>query len=149
MQAKWLGSQWNSTDNIDAVKVWLKSAGIDVERIGNSQSMGWLTFDATIDEAEKLLDTKYHIYEHEETGQPHVACEEYKIPAHLKDKVDFVYPTVHFDAKLKVRDEPSSDLEKRKFGPHHWQPYNPTNPGGGSLPKWNHRWLPHSGTCRV
>lgn len=133
-----------SEEHVDAVRTWLSSAGITTERIAKSQSMGWLTFDATIDEAEKLLDTKYHVYEHEETGQPHIACEEYKIPASLKDKIDFVYPSVHFDAKLKIRQESDSQLEKRKFGPGHWQPWNPKNPGGGSLPKWNHWWLPHS-----
>lgn len=134
---------YSSSDNVDAVKAWLMSAGISRERIDKSQSMGWLTFHATIDEAEKLLDTKYHVYEHEETGQPHIACEEYKIPASLKDKVDFVYPSVHFDAKLKIRDDSDKELEKRKFGPGHWQPWDPRNPGGGSLPKWNHWWLPH------
>ncbi|KAF2172496.1 hypothetical protein M409DRAFT_63164 [Zasmidium cellare ATCC 36951] len=133
-----------SEEHVHAVKTWLLSAGITTERIAKSRSMGWLTFDATIDEAEKLLDTKYHVYEHEETGQPHIACEEYKIPASLKDKIDFVYPSVHFDVKLKIRQESDSQLENRKFGPGHWQPWNPKNPGGGSLPKWNHWWLPHS-----
>ena len=76
------------------MKAWLASAGIHEERIAKSQSLGWLEFTATIDEAEGLLKTKYHVYEHDQSGQPHVACEEYSIPATLKDKIDFVYPTV-------------------------------------------------------
>lgn len=144
-QSAWANIE-SSAENVDAVKVWLMSAGVNDERIENTQSLGWLKFDATIDEAEKLLDTKYHVYEHEETGQPHIACDEYKVPASLKDKIDFVYPSVHFDAKLKAREEPDAELEKRQ-GRGHWSPKNPKNPGspgGGSLPKWNHSWLPHS-----
>lgn len=99
--------------------------------------MGWLSFDATVEEAENLLNTKYHYYEHEETGQPHVACEEYSIPAALREKVDFVTPTLHFDAKLKARD-PSA---KKRSGPAH--DVSPGKPGSGSLPKLG-EYLPKS-----
>lgn len=88
-----------------------------------------------------MLKTKYHVYEHDETGQPHVACEEYSIPAALKDKIDFVYPTVHFDAKLKVRDT-SDSVTKREVKPGAAK--SPGKPGSGSLPNWNHSFLPHS-----
>ena len=74
--------------------------------------MGFLEFDATVDEAESLLNTKYNVYEHTQTGQPHVACEEYSIPAHLKEHVDFVTPTLHFDAKVKRQEKRS--LQKRE-----------------------------------
>jgi tripeptidyl-peptidase-1 len=109
------------------VKSWLSSAGIASERIEQSQSLGWLNFDATVDEAESLLKTKYFVYEHEETGQPHVACEEYSIPTGLKGKVDFITPTLHFDAKVKPR-EVSSEVEKRAI--------NPGSPNSGNIPKY-------------
>jgi tripeptidyl-peptidase-1 len=109
------------------VKSWLSSAGIASERIDQSQSLGWLNFDATVDEAESLLKTKYAMYEHEETGQPHVACEEYSIPASLKGKVDFITPTLHFDAKIKPRSV-GSDVERRKI--------NPGSPNSGNIPKY-------------
>jgi len=32
-----------------------------------------------------------------------VACEEYHLPQHISDHVDFVLPSVHFDAKIKRR----------------------------------------------
>jgi len=83
-----------SDKTVDAVKTWLTSAGIPDSRIKQSQGLNWLEFDATVDEAEELLKTKYNVYEHEETGQPHVACEEYSIPSHLKEHIDMVYPTV-------------------------------------------------------
>ncbi|EME50290.1 hypothetical protein DOTSEDRAFT_68978 [Dothistroma septosporum NZE10] len=131
-----------SKDDSDAVKAWLASAGIDGDRVGKSQSLGWLEFTATVNQAEDLLKTKYHVYEHDETGRPHVACEEYSVPATLKDKIDFVYPTLHFDAKLKVREGSADSIAKREVKPG--QSKTPGKPGSGSLPKWNHRFLPHS-----
>jgi tripeptidyl-peptidase-1 len=151
------GQHWSAKDvaeafapsqgTVDAVKAWLASAGIDGPRVKQSQSLNWLEFSVTVDEAEKLLRTRYNVYEHE-SGQPHIACEEYSIPTHLQEHVEFVYPTVHFDAKLKARDVPedaaedlvvekrSSDSNRgRGWGPGKpWGPWKP--PGGGwRMPK--------------
>ena len=123
-----------SEKTVDAVKTWLTSAGIHDSRIKQSQGLNWLEFEATVDEAEELLKTKYHVYEHEESGQPHVACDEYSIPAHLKEHVDLVYPTVHFDGKIKPRDN-TLDLETRELVPGRHKgpggPGWPGKPGGG------------------
>ena len=137
------GQHWSAADvanafkptdkTVDAVKSWLASAGISADRVKQSQSLAWIEFQATVDEAEGLLNAKYHVYEHE-SGQPHVACEEYSLPASVKEHVDFVYPTVHFDAKLKAR-ELDADIEKRQAAPARWKgpgyPSNPSNPKGG------------------
>ncbi|KAI5366002.1 putative peptidase S53, activation domain, Sedolisin domain, peptidase S8/S53 domain superfamily [Septoria linicola] len=120
-----------SKSTIDAVKNWLSSAGINHERIEQSQSLGWLNFHATVDEAENLLKTKYFTYEHSETGQPQVACEKYSIPAGLQDKIDFITPTVHFDAKVRPR-EASSELESRALSQH----IKPGSPSSGNIPKF-------------
>lgn len=63
--------------------------------------MGWVTFEATVDEAENLLKTEYHLHKHE-TGKPHVATDDYYIPEHIQPHVDFITPTVHFDSKLSM-----------------------------------------------
>ncbi|KAI4274946.1 MAG: hypothetical protein LQ337_003552 [Flavoplaca oasis] len=88
-----------SAETVDTVKTWLTSAGIAPERISRSQSLGWLKFDATVAEAENLLKTEYQLYKHS-TGKPHVSCSEYRIPEHVAPHVDFITPTVHFDAKV-------------------------------------------------
>lgn len=120
-----------SQDSVDAVKAWLSSAGISEDRIKQSQSLNFLQFEATVDEAEDLLKTKYHVYEHE-SGQPHVACDEYSVPSHLKEHIDLIYPTVHFDAKLKPRDA-SVSIEKRDDIPGIGKGIGKA--GSGSLPK--------------
>lgn len=107
-----------SKESVDAVRAWLASAGIPNARVKQGQSLGFIEFEATVDEAENLLKTEYNVYQHKETGQPHVACEEYSIPYHLTEHVDFVYPTVHFDAKLKRNNKENADaLEKRTISP--------------------------------
>ncbi|KAL8992304.1 MAG: hypothetical protein Q9169_007203, partial [Polycauliona sp. 2 TL-2023] len=88
-----------SAETVDTVNAWLTSAGISSDRISRSQSLGWLKFDATVAEAEDLLKTEYHLYKHS-TGKPHVSCSEYRIPEHVAPHVDFITPTVHFDAKI-------------------------------------------------
>lgn len=103
------GQHWSAKDiaetfaprpeTVDVVTAWLESAGIRPERVHRSQSLGWLKFNATVNEAQSLLKTEYHRYQHL-SGKPHVACTEYHIPAHVRPHVDFITPTVHFAVKV-------------------------------------------------
>lgn len=85
---------------VDAVKLWLEEHGITEDRISISKSLSWVRFESTVGEAEKLLQTKYKVYEHSETKKPHITCDEYSLPAHITEHVDFVSPTIGFDAFL-------------------------------------------------
>jgi tripeptidyl-peptidase-1 len=60
---------------VDMVREWLIDFGIDSGRITHSDNKGWLAFDATTDEAERLLHTKYDLYEHASTGHVTPACD--------------------------------------------------------------------------
>jgi tripeptidyl-peptidase I len=40
---------------------------------------GWLAFNGTVQELERLLHTEYHEYEHTETGHIVPACDAYVI----------------------------------------------------------------------
>lgn len=94
-----------------------------------------LEFNATVVEAEDLLHTRYSIYRHSGTGQQHIACEQYSVPANMKEQVDFVYPTVPFDAKLKLQDDTSQSSKeaKRELRPETDKALG--SPGAPSLPK--------------
>lgn len=115
-----------SSETVEAVRGWLEANGIAAERVTQSQSLGWLHFDATVEEAESLLKTEYKVYKHE-SGKPHIACTEYHLPEHIRHHIDFVTPTVHFDAKVFNPEE--NKLKKRKLGT------GIGSPGSGSLPK--------------
>jgi tripeptidyl-peptidase-1 len=90
-----------SQETVKAVTEWLESAGIAPSRVSQSQSLGWLNFDATVEEAESLLRTEYHLYRHQSSGRGQAACTEYHVPASVQTHIDFITPTVHFDAKVK------------------------------------------------
>ena len=124
-------------ETVKAVMEWLQASGIHVERVSRSQSLGWLNFDATVEEAETLLKTKYYTYSHTDTGTPQVACEEYHLPSHIVKHVDFITPTVHFDARVNrpPPSEPEDEMhvEKRNYKPG--EAHKVGLPGSGSLPK--------------
>jgi tripeptidyl-peptidase-1 len=89
-----------SEESVEAVTAWLVASGVLEKKIFRSQSQGWLEFHATAAEAEHLLDTEYFLYKHEFSGQSHIACSEYSLPKHVQDHVDFITPTLHFDARI-------------------------------------------------
>jgi tripeptidyl-peptidase I len=64
-----------SDDTIKAVQNWVTSSGIASQRLSLTGGKGWMSFDATAHEVERLLNTEYHIYEHVETGHKTSACE--------------------------------------------------------------------------
>lgn len=85
---------------IRSVLRWLEEAGITSNRVTESKGRNWLQARLTVHEAERLLKTKYYEYTHAETGQVHVACEDYSIPEEVESYVDFITPTVHFDTRI-------------------------------------------------
>jgi tripeptidyl-peptidase I len=66
-----------SEKTVAIVREWLVASGISVDRITHSDNQGWLAFDATTEEADALLHTEYHEYEHRATGHVAAACDAY------------------------------------------------------------------------
>ncbi|KAH9833454.1 peptidase S8/S53 domain-containing protein [Rhodofomes roseus] len=107
-----------SRESIDTVRAWLAEAGgLDAARVNLSAGGGWLQADLTVEEAERLLETEYHVYQFEgDEERTHVAChEKYHLPEDVAKHVEIVTPTLHFDVKpkskpvqLEKRDAPSS-----------------------------------------
>jgi tripeptidyl-peptidase-1 len=93
---------------VEAVTKWLVESGIPKERFSQSTNKAWLQFDASIEEMELLLDTKYHYYEHAAGGRPHIGCDDYKVPKAVSGHIDYVTPGVKF---MAMRDTPG--MEKR------------------------------------
>ncbi|EIW80511.1 subtilisin-like protein [Coniophora puteana RWD-64-598 SS2] len=95
-----------SEESIVTVLDWLEQGGIERGRARVSTTRGWVHVDATVEEAERLVNAEYHVYTHD-TGKEHIACEAYHLPEHVTSHVDFVLPSVHFDAKLSRRSDTS------------------------------------------
>lgn len=102
---------------MEGVREWLISAGIPVDTISQSWNKQWIQFDTPAEKAEQLLKAKYHLWTHEPTGRTNVACDEYSLPAHVREHVDYITPGIKLHA---IGDTPSRrvkrDLEKRTFG---------------------------------
>ncbi|KAK6333681.1 hypothetical protein TWF730_003865 [Orbilia blumenaviensis] len=73
---------------------WLQNSGIHMDRISISGNRQWVQFDAQVSEVEALLHTKYHIYEHEQSGRLNVACDEYHVPKRIQEHIDYITPGI-------------------------------------------------------
>ncbi|WPH02942.1 alkaline serine protease AorO [Acrodontium crateriforme] len=87
---------------VSAIRSWLESAGIAAHRISVSANKQWIQFDADVDEAEGLFKTKYYNYEHEPTGRKSIATDEYHVPAHIQEHIDYVLPGLRLMAGGKA-----------------------------------------------
>ena len=54
------------------------------------------------------------MYSNIQTGNDHLACDEYSVPPHIQEHVDFITPTVHFDASVKAKKK-RRDLQTREM----------------------------------
>ncbi|KAF2770431.1 subtilisin-like protein [Teratosphaeria nubilosa] len=104
-----------SQDTVDAVRGWLHEAGIEGERISQSVNKQWLQFDAKTSEAEELLKAKYHFYENIAMEKSTIACDEYHVPAHVKQHIDYITPGIKLYA-TKAGKPASGEVQKRIFG---------------------------------
>jgi tripeptidyl-peptidase-1 len=122
-----------SSESIDAVREWLHNSGIESDRHSVSPGRGWLKFDATVEELESLLFTEYHIYEHSDTMEQHIGCNEYHVPRHIQKHIDLITPTVTFaklkgGEKMKKRSKLAS-LSRARLDPH----VTPAETGGRQM----------------
>ncbi|KAI0048067.1 subtilisin-like protein [Auriscalpium vulgare] len=85
-----------SDATVHAVKRWLVDAGLAPERVGVSYNKGWIEVNVTVSEAESLLQTEYHVYAHP-SGVEQIGCQSYSVREHVREHVDLVRPTVHFN----------------------------------------------------
>ncbi|KAH8812857.1 peptidase S8/S53 domain-containing protein [Xylogone sp. PMI_703] len=107
-----------SAETIESVQKWLIDAGIDSKRIKLSKGKHWISFSATIEELQNLLQTDYGVYRHQ-SGRAYIGSESYRVPASLKHHIDFITPTVQFDAAIKVTANAKRDtaVESISTGP--------------------------------
>lgn len=81
---------------------WLAESGIQRSRLSLSKGHNWVEFEGTVEEAERLFATEYWHYQHTETGGYRLACDEYSLPEHIQEHVDFAMPTIQLDGMRPV-----------------------------------------------
>ncbi|KAG8739823.1 hypothetical protein FRC10_005084 [Ceratobasidium sp. 414] len=97
------------SETVETVEEWLDAHGVKIS--GRSSAGDWLHVRVPVARAEKMLNTRYNVYQHE-SGSHIVRSESYALPRWLDDHVDLVQPTTFF-GKLHER---GSGVEKRMWG---------------------------------
>ncbi|CAD6569007.1 MAG: Tripeptidyl-peptidase sed1 [Alectoria sarmentosa] len=99
---------------VKSVSAWLQDSGIAPHRISQSFNKQWLQFDATASEIESLIKTEYYNYAHYGTGKTNIGCDEYSLPHHVREHVDYITPGLKLLTPSRSRKDP--ELQKRIFG---------------------------------
>ncbi|KAF8330248.1 subtilisin-like protein [Amanita rubescens] len=82
--------------SLNAVNDWLSTYGLGEEHIDRSPAKDWITITIPVSLVEEMLDTKYHVYQHEKDGDYLVRTTSYSLPQHLHEHIDTVQPTTIF-----------------------------------------------------
>ncbi|OKL58204.1 hypothetical protein UA08_06451 [Talaromyces atroroseus] len=124
-------------ENVNSIRHWLHEAGIDKSRIVHSDNKGWLAFDATTEEAERLFQTTYYEHEHAQSDRVRVGCDEYHLPEHIAPHVDYITPGIKMTQAVKrtvKKEKRASNAYSSRtsaYAPAHWgNPAGHNHPGG-------------------
>ncbi|KAF8638577.1 hypothetical protein AX17_002119 [Amanita inopinata Kibby_2008] len=82
--------------SISAVDSWLASFGLGENDIVRSPAKDWVTLRVPVALVEEMLDTTYHVWKHEESGDYLVRTTSYSLPKDLHEHVDLIQPTTMF-----------------------------------------------------
>lgn len=82
------------SQTIKTVTDWLVKAGVPSKDIVLDNTRTYINIDSTVAKMEKVLQTRYHVYQSKITGRDHIGVEEYSLPKEIASYVDFVYPAV-------------------------------------------------------
>lgn len=97
---------------------WLFDSGIEAEELRYSPAKDWIDITLPVDVVERLLDTEYNVYEHED-GTQLVRAPQWSLPQHLHEHVDAIQPTTSF---LRTGTLRSDALEIAPWIPPHYTP---------------------------
>ncbi|KAF2192127.1 subtilisin-like protein [Zopfia rhizophila CBS 207.26] len=82
-----------SKESSDFVHEWLRENGIS--DMGYSSAKDWIIVHLPVESVERLLDTEYHNYKHED-GTMIARTTRWSLPRHLHDHIDTIQPSTSF-----------------------------------------------------
>lgn len=126
-----------SAKAIAQVREWLISSGIDDGDVIHSENRGWFALEVPAVHVERLFRAELHEYEHDASGSLRLGCDEYHVPAHLSEHIDYITPGVKLSHTLRKRNGPGwpghPHRPWRHPVPHHHGPW-PLPPAAHGLP---------------
>ena len=82
---------------INGVIDWLiNDGGIPTTSIHHDQQSDWISVEMSVEQAEQLLSTEYHLYQHVTTGLIVTRCLTYTLPTSVNQLIDVIGPTTRF-----------------------------------------------------
>ena len=112
-------------ETLDTVHAWLKAHGILPEHCTYSSAKDWVNIELDIATAERLLDTKFSVFKHED-GTQFMRTLEWSLPTSLHSHVTTIQPTNSF-----MRAKPNAvTLKPVQLDAEHHHPSPPKNPSG-------------------
>jgi tripeptidyl-peptidase-1 len=86
---------------VETVRTWLLASGIDPKHIVQSDNKGWIAMNIPAWKAEELFQTMYHEHEHAKSGAVRIGTDEYYLPDHVREHIDYITPGIKLSAALK------------------------------------------------
>ncbi|CZS94956.1 related to tripeptidyl-peptidase I [Rhynchosporium agropyri] len=80
---------------------WLEANGVD--RASYSPAKDWVNIQISVSTAERLLDTEYHVYKHDD-GTEIYRAPTWSLPKHLHEHIDAIQPTTSFMRAIEGRE---------------------------------------------
>jgi tripeptidyl-peptidase-1 len=86
-----------SSTTVESLEAWLAYHDIDpVSSLSRTDAGDWVTVTIPIGRVEEMLDAKYGVYKHVDTGETIVRTVGYSLPSVLHEHVSVVAPTTYF-----------------------------------------------------
>ncbi|GJJ11878.1 hypothetical protein Clacol_006116 [Clathrus columnatus] len=86
----------NTTKVLDQ---WLTSNGLVPEPETSSPTGSHVNLKLTVEQAGKLLNATFHLYNHTSSNQSIIRTDQYSVPESIKDAIRMVHPTTFFPPK--------------------------------------------------
>ncbi|THG98674.1 hypothetical protein EW026_g3567 [Hermanssonia centrifuga] len=83
-----------SEDAVQAVNAWFSENSISATTI--SPTGDWMAFEIPVSKANEILDTKFMVFQHTESGEQTVRTLAYSVPSDLRSHIQLVHPTITF-----------------------------------------------------
>ena len=84
-------------DSIREVEEWLSFHGIDTsDGLQRTDAGDWITVRISVAQAERMLGTKYNVYQHAASSERVVRTMGYSLPRELHAHIDVAAPTTYF-----------------------------------------------------
>ncbi|EAU84439.1 tripeptidyl peptidase A [Coprinopsis cinerea okayama7 len=82
--------------SLEAVNTWLQKHGFEEVDYERSPANDWVNVNMPVALAERILQTEYHVWEHNESGDQLVRTTSYSLPEDLHDHIELIQPTTIF-----------------------------------------------------